>query len=185
MLVFTEEDWTKRTKTLIFRRLGSWALLLFVLFIFCYMGLLVSLGDLAGNLDLCLAFPFIVSLFMVTLVVGTLAVYLSRVSLAPAGVYVNGVGLADGSFLPYLTMTGVERDRRYGRLRSDQVVFHMGERIPQPPSWGDPTPRLPFEFLRMDGLMAIIDILANDPTRGPPLRKEPELIIYGPGGAVR
>jgi hypothetical protein len=185
MLVFTVMDWVTRTRTLIFRRLAMWSLLVFILYVVCYVPMIVIFDLLFSGDVTCMSFVYLTVLFVVLITFGTFLVYSYRVSKPPAGVYANGIGLIDGTFLPYLTMTGVARDRRYGLLKTDQVVFHTGSTDEEGDPWAGKTPRLPFEFLRMDGLMAVIDILANDTTRGAPLMKGPELIIYGPGGAIR
>lgn len=189
MLVYTVDEWRLRNRSVKVKGLTRLVLIMIYsyflgsLLLLWWTGLLEDEGNLFYRLfDL---FPCITVLFFTITVVSISIAYYSKMSRPLAGVYENGVGLSNGTFLPYLTMFGVERDRRYGPFRSDQVVFHTGEVKGEGSLWGDSTPRLPFEFLEMDGLVTVMEIMDRDPTRGPPLRKEPELVIYGPGGPVR
>ena len=188
MLVYTVDEWRSRTRSLIIKGLARSTLILMysyflgTIVFLLWSGLLEDEGNLFYRFfDL---FPFCTVLFFIILVVTISIVYISRMSKPLAGLYELGIGLIDGTFLPYLTMYGVERDRRYGPFRSDQLVFYSGEVKKQGAIWGDRTPRLPFDFLHMDGLVTIMEILDSDPTRGPPLRKAPDLVIYRPGGPV-
>jgi hypothetical protein len=186
LLVYSVEDWSARNRLLKARSLVKWvyiSLLLYVPVSLLVLWLTGVAAEGGGPFILYTAFPVCGAIYLVILLIGLFVSYQMKLRTPMAGIYEKGVGLADGTFLPYITMFGVERVRGYGPLRSDQVVFHTGHVKRKGPVWFDPTPRLPFDFLRMDGLKAIINILEGDPTRGRPMRRAPELIIYGPGGA--
>jgi len=189
MLVYTEEQWRYMTGAIVVRRLASRFLVLLFVFFLASIPVIFMLETqwdwVSMSFVMLFVFPLTTLLFVIILIMSLMASHRTATRMPPAGVYENGIGLANGMFLPFLTMNGVERNRRYGLIRSDQVVFHTGEMMRVGTIFDDPTPRLPFDFLRMDGLMAIISILEEGHTHGPPMRRGPELIIYGPDGVVR
>ena len=176
MLVYSHDSWTQRNRMLRARSLVKWVYITLLLYFPGSLAVLyiTGLSERGDNFFILFeAFPFCTVGYLVILTVLLTLAYRTLNRRPLAGIYENGVGLADGTFVPYMTMGGVERDRRYGPLRSDQVVFYTEHVERRGLFWIDPTPRLPFDFLRMDGLKAVIDILDADPTRGPPCARPP------------
>ena len=130
-------------------------------------------SDIVNNL-------FVIGILLI-LIYGLYRYYMGR---PLAGIYEHGIGLLGGKFIPYPIISGIERNRKYAIFGSDMVIVHTWKGYFDGPL-DDPHPRLPFWFLGTEGLKGIMTLLARDPTRGHPLRSEPELVIYPMAGQLR
>jgi hypothetical protein len=179
LLLWDAKEWGARNHTLIVKNLSIYIIPPMLMFIVLWIWIMVSASGSRLLFDFqeeIVNILFVIAILLM-LIYGIYRVYMGR---PLGGIYENGIGLPGGRFIPYQMISSIERNQRYGILGADVVVIHSREWTGGP--WVDPHPRLPFWFLKSEGLKEIMRILNSDPSRGHSLKEEPELVVYGSNG---
>ncbi len=183
LLVYDEAEWRSRQKRVVF----EWALKmaggLLLLYLIVYALAIWSSTDLLDDgytlRRLRTLFPACTAFYLMLIIDGVAIVYLWEMRRPTPGIYQHGLQLPEGEFVPYLAVGWVFRDRRQRILPRDRIL--LSARPDGGPRGAGGRWSVPFSFLGMDGLVALVERVKESRAQGPPEQEPPRLVVYGEG----
>jgi len=149
MLVLSQAEWMARTSRLLTRKITSYVLLPFGLFILLSFNIMIDASGDRFHIDFRedLVNMLFITFILVVACMGIHRIYLER---PLPGLYDRGIGLLGGSFVPYSAIIAIERRKMFGGLGMGTVILRTDGRYV---AWHeDPVPKIPLWFLGGEGL---------------------------------
>ena len=184
LIVWSAKEWSRRWKRhILMWRVFPGGVILLIVYMIASILMIGSSGGFIGW-SLCSVFWLMVVLDI------CYVLYAFPAARPTPGLYVNGVQLTEGGFVPWYAIGNVQR--MVGLAGRERVLIML---LPQYgsslglvmayPSWS-----LPFELVGEEGLKAMGNLAGSPPPRPPPppptppmpAASVPELRVYGPSG---